>query len=417
MNSILAQSEYLTDRMPVEQLPPRIASFIRDKGLVSSVNGMKVSFCGLVCHEGRNYFFFPRKSDIYEILLKPEIYCNLLMQSLLKFARFSRTQVHSPEDGADEMGFDKLELFRYLISDFQQHGIFRDEEILSRKNTGKTDWKRTLNRSVSYPDAKGNPVYLDVFGRQKTVSISEITRIHAGILARIYSRYGFLFGGKNAVPYSLLQYGESGLAVRAQIILLKHEARKHFADRHTLLLGKLIDFLEALKGNQDMNMVIGVTRFHVAWEHMLARCFRNVIDINRYLPKPVFLDNDGNSHIASRSGMRTDIVIENREDRSLHVMDAKYYDATQVSSSPGWSDLVKQFFYEKALSQLFQFEGYQIRNSMIFPGKQKFFDSIKMLDECSRQFQDDYFPPIHCIYIDPLDILKTYLDEKHLPDG
>lgn len=405
-------NHFFLDRSLVDTLPPAIAGFIQGQGLLSSVNGLRTSFCGLVSYQGQNYFFFPRQSNLEQIRSAPINYCALLIQALLKFAQHSRTQISSPEEGADATGFDKLEMFKYLINDFQQHGIFKNEELFLRKNSGKTDWKKTLNRSVSYPDISDTPVFLDVYGNKRTSTSNEITRIHADILVQVYSGYGFLFTTRNTIPYSLKQYGTSLLPVESQISLLKNEIRNHFSDRHTILLKTLIEYLLKYKGNKQNNEVIGVTRFHVAWEHMLAHNFNNVIDINTRLPKPVFINKDGYPEVAKKSGMRTDIVIEDKKMKQLAILDAKYYNATTVDNAPGWADLVKQFFYEKALAELPEFTGYLIQNGMIFPGKEKVFKSIKMQDQHTLSDLDKSFPPIHCLYLDPMEVLENYVRIK-----
>ena len=410
----MKNNHYLLDRNPVNELPNPVADFIQGQGLLSSINGLRVSFCGLVSYQGENYFFFPRQSDIKKIKLDPNHYTALLMQVLFKFAQYSKTQVTSPEDGADETGFEKLEMFKYLINDFQQHGIFKNEELLLRKNSGKTDWKRTINRSVSFPDSSGRPVYLDVYGKQRTSTNSEITRIHAGILKQVYKNYGFIFTGKNRVPYSLKQYGETSLSTDAQISVLKNEIRNHFADRQTLLLKTLIEYLEAYKGNEQKNQIIGVTRFHIAWEHMLSKCLDNVIDINSRLPKPVFIKPDGIAISAKKSGMRTDIVIENKTANKLTILDAKYYEATSIENAPGWADLVKQFFYEKAISIMPEFTGYKFENALIFPGQHKAFKEIHMQNQKTRDYLDTDFPIIKCIYLDPIDVLESYKNSGKL---
>lgn len=410
----MKNNHYLLDRNPVNELPTPVADFIQGQGLLSSINGLRVSFCGLVSYQEENYFFFPRQSDIEKIKLAPEQYTALLMQALFKFAQDSKTQVTSPEDGADETGFEKLEMFKYLINDFQQHGIFKNEEVLLRKNSGKTDWKKTINRSVSFPDSSDRPVYLDVYGKQRTSTNSEITRIHAGILKQVYKNYGFIFTGKNKVPYSLKQYGETSLSTDAQISVLKNEIRNHFADRQTLLLKMLIEYLQAYKGNEQKNQIIGVTRFHVAWEHMLSKCLDNVIDINSRLPKPVFIKSDGTAIPAKKSGMRTDIVIEDKVAKKLTILDAKYYEATTVENAPSWADLVKQFFYEKAISIMPEFTGYKFENALIFPGQKNAFDKIHMQDQKTGGYLDTDFPIIKCIYVEPTIVLKSYIYNKKI---
>jgi hypothetical protein len=410
----ISKNIYFLDRSPIHSLPTPVAGYIQSQGLLSSINGLKTSFCGLISYQGQNYFFFPRQSNLVDIEQDPGRYCSLLMQALFKFAQDSKTQVTSPEDGADETGFEKLEMFKYLINDFQQHGIFKNEEVLLRKNSGKTDWKKTINRSVSFPDSSGRPVYLDVYGNQRTSSNSEITRIHAGILKQVYKNYGFIFTGKNKVPYSLKQYGETALSSDAQISVLKNEIRNHFGDRQTLLLKMLIEYLEAYKGNKQKNQIIGVTRFHVTWEHMLSKCLDNVIDINSRLPKPVFIKQDGTAIPAKKSGMRTDIVIEDKAANKLTILDAKYYEATSVENAPGWADLVKQFFYEKAISIMPEFEDYKFVNVLIFPGQNKVFKEIHMQNQKTGDYLDIDFPFIKCIYLDPIDVLENYRQKRKI---
>lgn len=410
----MKNNHYLLDRNPVNELPAPVAEFIQSQGLLSSLNGLRVSFCGLISYQGENYFFFPRQSDIKKIKLDQDHYTALLMHALFKFAQDSKTQVTSPEDGADETGFEKLEMFKYLINDFQQHGIFKNEEVLLRKNFGKTDWKKTINRSVSFPENSGRPVYLDVYGKHRTSTNSEITRIHAGILKQVYKNYGFILTSKNKIPHSLKQYGETALSTDAQISVLKNEIRNHFADRQSLLLKTLLEYLEAYKGNEQRNQIIGVTRFHVAWEHMLSKCLDNVIDINSRLPKPVFIKSDGTAIPAKKSGMRTDIVIEDKAAEKLTILDAKYYEATNIENVPSWADLVKQFFYEKAISIMPEFKDYKFENALIFPGQKNVFDMIHMQDQKTHDYLDTDFPIIKCIYIDPIKALEIYKKSSKL---
>lgn len=400
---------FLLDRSPVNILPSEILEFIYVKGLLSSLDGSKISFCGLICYQGQNYFFFPRQSNIQEIKTDYSKHCFILMQALLKFTQNTKTKVESPEEGTDEIGFEKLEIFKYLINDFQYNGIFKNEEVFLQKNTGKINWKKTLSRSVSYPDSSNTPVFFDIYGNKRASIYNEITKIHAEILKEIYINYSFLFIGKDRIPYLLKQYGESTLSIEAKLTLLTKELRSHFTDRKTLLLKTIIKYLLEYRGNKDKSSIIGLTRFHVAWEHMLAQCFNNVININKYLPKPIFINKDGYAEVAKSSGMRTDIVIQYKDLKQLIVLDAKYYDATTVNNSPGWPDLVKQFFYEKALAQMPNFREYQFRNIFIFPGQNSTFDKVRMQDQKTLFFLDKEFPPIKCVYIDPLNLLDKYL--------
>lgn len=406
------QSNIFLDRCLIEDLPSPIAEFILRNGLVSSINGNRISFCGLINYEGVNYFFYPRQTDLKEIEKDPFSCGSILMRALLRFARESQTRVFSPEDGYAATGFDKLQMFKSLIQDFQQNGIFKHEEITTLRNMGKADWRRTMHRSPPYPDKSNTPIYLDIYGKKKVSVNNEITKIHADILSQIFKKYGFIFSSKNKVPFILKQYGNSFLSIESKISLLKNEIRNHYADRQITLLKMLINYLTEYKGKTQSNNIIGVTNFHVAWEHILYRRFTNVIDINSRLPKPIFINTLGKSQVAKRLGMRTDIVIEDASKNLLIVLDAKYYEATSIENSPGWSDLVKQFFYEKALEELSEFSDYTIKNGLIFPGKTNVFTEIRMQDQKNSKYLDEKFPPIKCMYCNPFEILQDYLNGK-----
>lgn len=403
------------DRCSIEDLPSPVADFMMRNGLFSSIHGSKISFCGLITHQGINYFFYPRKTDIARMKKDPVQCGSTLMRALLKFAENSKTSIENPEDGQTSVGFEKLKLFKSLVQDFKQNGIFKLEELNTRKNVGKTDWKSTISRSTPYPDKSQTPVYLDVYGKKKSIASNEITKIHAEVLREVFEKYGFIFSTTFNVPLTLKQYPMSLLSRESKISVLKNEIRNHYADQKTTLLRALIHYLSEHKGNIQSNNIIGVTRFHVAWEHMLYHSIPNVIDINSKLPKPVFMDLEGKDYVAKKFGMKTDIVIEDKTLRTLTVLDAKYYEATTTDNSPGWSDLVKQFFYEKALAEMPDFVGYKLKNGLIFPGETGVFKEIRMRDQSSKKDLDDQFPPIQCIYLNPFIVLQKYVNgEKHL---
>ena len=48
--------------------------------------------------------------------------------------------------------------------------------------------------------------------------------------------------------------------------------------------------------------------------------------------------------------MQTDIILE--DEIGYTIIDAKYYSAKSANTAPGWPDIAKQFFYEKALREV-----------------------------------------------------------------
>ena len=58
---------------------------------------------------------------------------------------------------------------------------------------------------------------------------------------------------------------------------------------------------------------------------------------------------------------------EGRARIDLTVVDAKYYRAQGLDSAPGWPDLVKQFFYARALKAYCPEP--TVNNAFVFPGQ------------------------------------------------
>nr|WP_174506097.1 LlaJI family restriction endonuclease [Acinetobacter sp. Marseille-Q1620] len=404
----------LVDRYPLDHLPEFLSTFFKSRGLLSSISGQKISFCGLVSHSGQNYFFFPRKTDLKTVNEDTNRYVSILMKALLRFAINSKTRIYNPEQDPDIIGFEKLEQAKFLIQDYLSNGILRNELVAVMKNSGKTSWGITINKSSPFPDKAGNPLYLDQYGKKRTSSNNEITRIHAGILLKVFKQFGFILSTENQIPDALHQYGISDLSSESQILLLNNELRNHFADRPIRLIKAMISFLHDQKGTTSANHVIGITKFHVAWEHMLDSILKDTIDINNRLPKPVYIDINNTPKIANRFGMKTDIVIEDKVAKKLTILDAKYYEATTVENAPGWPDLVKQFFYEKAIAELTDFKSYTFENFLVFPGKKQVFKTVKMIDTKTDHFINSHFKPIKCHYVDPLELLEIYSSNRKI---
>ena len=119
--------------------------------------------------------------------------------------------------------------------------------------------------------------------------------------------------------------------------------------------------------------------------------------------------------------MRLDVFIKNKN--SCWVIDSKYYTATGAHDAPGWSDLVKQFFYIKAVKLIYP-ELKSIKNIFIFPGITNPLSTIQMvyreesIDEKKLVKLSEDFIPIECLYLDPNDVMEKYLNSKkvHITD-
>lgn len=99
------------------------------------------------------------------------------------------------------------------------------------------------------------------------------------------------------------------------------------------------------------------------------------------------------------------------------VVDAKYYEASSPAYAPGWSDLVKQFFYHDAISIL-EGKHASVSNHFIFPGRGKQLKAAHVAEREkkieSRQDCLQEYSTIYCHYQDPIELIEAYVNGEKL---
>lgn len=132
---------------------------------------------------------------------------------------------------------------------------------------------------------------------------------------------------------------------------------------------------------------------------------------NSRLPKPAFRQASNGQFLVQERGMQTDIVI--RDGTTLKVLDAKYYDATSLSNSPGWPDIVKQLFYHLALKSVVDEE---VRaGAFVFPARNNCegpFTQVSLVG--TDQAPAIGFPIINCMYLSVIEVMEAYLGRRKL---
>jgi hypothetical protein len=110
--------------------------------------------------------------------------------------------------------------------------------------------------------------------------------------------------------------------------------------------------------------------------------------------------------------MQTDIILE--YPTSFTIVDAKYYAARSAESAPGWPDIAKQIFYEKALCEIVPSgtnSTIEIRSLFAFPsltnegplGRAE----IRHVDGSAVS---SAFSQIHCCYVSVKEALAHYVN-------
>jgi len=406
------------DRTLLTSLPSKVAKELSRRGLTTPGHMEKASFVGLLMVENQSYVFLPRGSVINED--KKIKHASNTLKAVEKYGRLSKTRIDLFDEGLGEIKHSKLSLICSLLEDYRLNGIYTKRRTLTKLNIGKTDWKRTISRVTAYPGFNGAPVYIDNYGvKKKYFDDCEIAAIHASIISKLDRSYSWVVTGHlTPIAPELNNYPDPQGTSSFQISRLRQELNLTYSDRDIQLLKSLISYLKAEAGEQSSNLIIGLTNFHFCWEYMLGQVLQHTVSLNKYLPAPAYIDKDNKVITANDKAMRTDIILHDKNTDNCTVADAKYYAATSVSNAPGWGDIVKQLFYEKALSTLDI--TWEIKNAFIFPGvdgllsKAKIRDRVKSKND-SHIFVEE-FQPIHCYYADPMDVVTAFITGSKMKD-
>jgi len=399
---------YFLDRCSLDQLPPDLQELIRGRGLLTSNGsqiGNKVSFCGLISSRDKNYVFLPRKTNKESERIIQKKYAPALFRALRKYHREVSSLLNLNENGVELEGTDNLSLIYSLIDDYRTNGLYSKRRTHRNKNKGKPDWPRTIARHQPALSSIG-PAYIDYEGIQRNSSVdSEVSRIHAFIIKEIDDKFGEILMGNTSYMHDGINIPQT-LEKNYFISKLEHELRNVYSERDILLIRTLIDVVNKIYHSQVEQTVIGIRSFHTIWEHMINKVLTGKVDISKEFSFPTYVDAEENKYPAKQKGQRTDTILENPEKNQFSVIDAKYYDADSLGTAPGWPDLVKQFFYAKAVESLKPEAS--VKNYFIFPGSSNHFDHAYMSKDAILA-ADIQYPPIFCKYIEPTEVIKAYI--------
>lgn len=396
-----------TDRTLITLLPVNLRDAISRNGII--LNGdIKVHFCGVVITNQAINVFFPRNA----VLPEPEgkncfRLSALLIKAIRRYTKERSSVLLSNDDGEDWFGHQRLATISDLLEDYCANGLY--SQRLSQKvlNSGKPDWKKTISRQMPFP-GKGGPVYLDIHGAKRRYTTDcEVSKIHASVIRELDSKYSWMITGSDlSIAQDIKSIPEPKGDVSFRLKAIDLELDRTFSDRDIHLLKLLRSYLKESYGEKKSETVIGMRHFHGMWEHMLDSVLKWNFPVNRLLPVPAYRFNGGELKVAANKGQRTDTVLRLPNSDEFAVIDAKYYGAQGLGSAPGWPDLVKQFFYAKALSVYCPTAN--VRNAFIFPGNGPL-TSVHMLNRETNDVEDDLYPPIKCIYINPIEVMEYFV--------
>lgn len=397
--------------MSLEELElrdPLVFDALRQRGQGKVDARKRLHFCGMIrLPGGRTAVFLPLALE------DSGSHPSLTMAVLARYGRDVPDRMYDAEGNAGNCGF--LSVVSRISDDFRAYGLFSERQRIRGLNAGKPDWARTIKRERLLPES-------DVFENLVTsrwIDSREtlIAQIQAVIIKEIVQVHGWWLEGLDGHRGRLRDTPRPAYPRHLWPALLQSYLPGLFSARAIRLTGWLIDYLKEGALSSLGPLVFGLDDFHTVWETMLRKTVNGVIrDINQQLPKAYYHPVPGRATAeAAQRSMLTDVVIRSRsEGRELHtILDAKYYKAEGSASLPGWPDIAKQMFYEKALRSVLGKDA-RIRNCFVFPkgdstkiGRYLKVD-MRLVDPHSQMGPIPSFPPIETVYLSMREVMTTY---------
>lgn len=408
---------YLSDRafLTDKNIHTTVLDELRNQGLIAP-DMQRIHFCGVVSYCDGLAIFLPRnhKASIED----GGAAGHLLLQALLKYYQSKDSGIYAQESGDDVIGGRSFSLATSLLDDFRANGLYVRRVKERTTNSGKVNWSRTISRSTAYPTTDG-PIYFDLLtSSSRYISNCETAKIHAQVINELFNDYGMLWLGLSShFDERLERLSEPSGDVDTKISYLQRELQLSYSERDMFLIKGLIQYLRIKKGAGTNSILIGVRKFHNLWESMLDECLVGKYAVNSKLPVPIYQTTDDEFIPVAKKGQRTDTVLKHAKENRFAVVDAKYYEASSPQTAPGWPDLVKQFYYQRAIGHL-EGEDAVISNHFIFPGYSRQLKAVYVAErdvtiESEKDCLEEY-SAIHCHYQAPIELLEKYVKGEKL---
>lgn len=254
-----------------------------------------------------------------------------------------------------------IDSYLWLINDYLENGLYYNrEKKISRSNSGKIEWKRTLQQVPIYSD--GNIIYDQLITSKMTPANDMITHIYKLCLRQSVDKIGWLFNYNFHIQIDQL------VSIKEMIMRVRKELNETFDDIKRIRFNHMLNILKTTEGDNMLSShySYGITNYYYVFETMVDMLFDGIIgdEKKKYDPNGYWQLNGQNRFLASR--LRPDTILK-RNDKT-YILDAKMYQygATHDRSKlPETQSLQKQITYGDFVSNNLMDKN--IRNAFILP--------------------------------------------------
>lgn len=314
------------------------------------------SFVGIKIDEGIVKVFVPRVFREDEDWKKD---IRLFLKSI-EIAKTKNTEnINKGSNNTDNAW--PIDSYLWLINDYLENGLYYNrEKKISRSNSGKIEWKRTLQQVPIYSD--GNIIYDQLITSKMTPANDMITHIYKLCLRQSIDKIGWLFN------YNFHIQIDQIVSIKEMIMRVRKELNETFDDIKRIRFNHMLNILKTTEGDNMLSShySYGITNYYYVFETMVDMLFDGITgdEKKKYDPNGYWQLNGQNRFLASR--LRPDTILK-RNDKT-YILDAKMYQygATHDRSKlPETQSLQKQITYGDFVSN--NLRDKNIRNAFILP--------------------------------------------------
>lgn len=254
-----------------------------------------------------------------------------------------------------------IDSYLWLINDYLENGLYYNrEKKISRSNSGKIEWKRTLQQVPIYSD--GSIIYDQLITSKMTPANDMITHIYKLCLRQSIDKIGWLFN------YNFHIQIDQIVSIKEMIMRVRKELNETFDDIKRIRFNHMLNILKTTEGDNMLSShySYGITNYYYVFETMVDMLFDGIAgdEKKKYDPNGYWQLNGQSRFLASR--LRPDTILK-RNDKT-YILDAKMYQygATHDRSKlPETQSLQKQITYGDFVSN--NLKDKNIRNAFILP--------------------------------------------------
>lgn len=366
----------------------------------------KFKFVGIITVKDVCLIIYPKYiSEFDENFDKDNKIIKQLIEVMRKYE--SKEQKQFLSNNEKNKNYNLLALAIDLYDDYHINGLYSNEKTIIEENgEGEILWDKTINEKDAY-FINDVPFYLDFFSVNKETNEEDFfRRLHRCIITESYSKIEEIFDILDYEPINISDDEIDYFGDKEYIITrLNQEMSRQFIDKKQKQLNMMKNyFLETENSNEDEEIkFIGTTSFNLVWEKVCAIVLGNSLDkkledlgldtidntenitLKEVIPKPKWKVSNSKEHRSAKT-LIPDLIVYDKEDRSISIYDAKYYNIilteNLLKNYPGIQDISKQYLYELAYRDLIKRNNLKIKeNAFIMPTDKKMENQDTLFEE------------------------------------